>query len=166
MLDLDLTLDALACDHPNTNHLYAVKINPTMAEWINVSAKINGHSLVTSENMFPAKVNGTHFLPSTTKSKLSEEMVREMFAPFGTVEGVLLPAKLGHARHAHIRELTVLLFGIILNVRHANFLHVPAQSLRVPRTNVQLSAPQRNSGNKTTLSVKPSLRLTYLRGLP
>lgn len=146
MLDLDLTLDALACDHPNTSHLYAVKINPTMAEWINVSAKINGHSLVTSENMLtPAKVNGTHFRPSTTKSKLSEEMVREMFAPFGTVERVLLPAKPGHARHAHIRELTVLLFGIILKVRHANFLLVPAQSLRVLRTNVQLSAPPRNS---------------------
>ncbi|KAM9363753.1 RNA exonuclease 5 [Symphorus nematophorus] len=110
MLDLDLTLDALENDHLNASHLYAVKLNHSTAECIHVSAKINGHTLntqsldVTTVNGFPpAKANGTQLQP-TTKSKLSEETVRETFSRFGSVETVVLPAKPGkHARHAHIQ---------------------------------------------------------------
>lgn len=114
MLDLDLTLDALMCDRLNTSHLYAVKLNPSRAEWINISATINGHSPVTTANgLPPAKVNGTQLQPTTTKSTLSEETVRETFAHFGPVKSVILPAKPGrHARHAHIRELKAVLFII------------------------------------------------------
>ncbi|KAJ4944251.1 hypothetical protein JOQ06_012796 [Pogonophryne albipinna] len=70
MLDADLTLDALMCD--NNTHLYAVKLNPSMADG--------------------------------TKSKLSEETVRETFGLFGSVERVALLQQSGkHARHAIIR---------------------------------------------------------------
>ncbi|XP_076584738.1 RNA exonuclease 5 [Chaetodon auriga] len=114
MLDLDLTLDALMDDGLNASHLYAIKFNPSMAESIHVSAKVNGHTLdtkrsgvtpVTALNGSPsAKVNGAQLQPTTTKSKLSEEALRETFAHFGAVERVVLPAKPGkHARHAHIK---------------------------------------------------------------
>ncbi|KAK1886864.1 RNA exonuclease 5 [Dissostichus eleginoides] len=74
MLDADLTLAALMCD--NNSHLYAVKLNP---------------------------VNGQHSQPKT-KSKLSEETVRETFGLFGSVERVALLQQSGkHARHAIIR---------------------------------------------------------------
>lgn len=114
MLDLDLTLDALMGDSLNTSHLYAVKLNPSMAELINISAKSNGHTPVTTANGWPpAQVNGTQLQPTTTKSTLHEETVREAFAHFGPVERVSLPAKPGrHASHAHIRELKAVLFVI------------------------------------------------------
>ncbi|XP_044046219.1 RNA exonuclease 5-like [Siniperca chuatsi] len=114
MLDLDLTLEALMSDSLNTSHLYAVKLNPSTAECIRISAKVNGHTLdancsgitpVTTANGFPpAKVNGKRLQPTTTKSKLSEETVRETFGHFGTVERVVLLAKPGKlARHAYIK---------------------------------------------------------------
>ncbi|XP_070780888.1 RNA exonuclease 5-like [Enoplosus armatus] len=115
MLDLDLTLDALMGDSLNTSHLYAVKLKPsTETECTQISAKVNGHTLdakcsgitpVTAANGFPpAKVNGKRLQPTTTKSKLSEETVRETFGHFGTVERVVLPAKPGKlSRHAHIK---------------------------------------------------------------
>lgn len=115
MLDLDLTLDALMGDSLNTSHLYAVKLSPSMADCIRISAKVNGHVLdaicsgitpvTTADRLPPAKANGKRLQTTTTKSKLCEETVREAFAHFGTVEGVVLPAKPGkHARHAHISE--------------------------------------------------------------
>lgn len=117
MLDLDLTLDALMDDNLNTSHLYAVKLSPSMAECVRISGKVNGHTLdakcsgitpvTTADRLPPAKANGTwkRLQTPTTKSKLSEETVRETFARFGTVERVVLPAKPGkHARHAHISE--------------------------------------------------------------
>ncbi|XP_040892266.1 RNA exonuclease 5-like [Toxotes jaculatrix] len=113
MLDLDMTLDALMGDTLNATHLYAVKLKPTMAESINISAKVNGHTLnaeccaVTSvkraNGLPPAKVNGKRLRLATKKSELSEETVRNRFGRFGTVERIVLPAKPGkHARHAHI----------------------------------------------------------------
>ncbi|XP_045903251.1 RNA exonuclease 5-like isoform X2 [Micropterus dolomieu] len=114
VLDLDLTLNALTGDNLNTSHLYTVKLSPSMAECIQISAKFNGHTLdptysgitpVTTVNGFPpVKVNGKKLQPTTTKSKLSEETVRETFGHFGTVERVVLLAKPGkHARHAYIK---------------------------------------------------------------
>lgn len=113
MLDLDLTLDALMGDSLNASHLYTVKLSHSMAESIHVPAKVNGRTLdakrsgvtpVTALNSLPpAEVNGAQLQP--TKSKLSEEAVRDTFAHFGTVERVVLPGKPGkHARHAHISE--------------------------------------------------------------
>uniref|UniRef100_A0A3P8SRP8 RNA exonuclease 5 n=1 Tax=Amphiprion percula TaxID=161767 RepID=A0A3P8SRP8_AMPPE len=81
MLDLDLTLDALTGDTLNTSHLYAIKLNPSVAECIKSSAKL-----------------------TDTRSTLSEETVTETFGHFGTVERVILPAKPGkHTRHACIK---------------------------------------------------------------
>ncbi|KAG8014614.1 RNA exonuclease 5, partial [Nibea albiflora] len=103
MLDLDLTLDALMGDSLNASHLYAVKLNPSTADCIHISAKVNGHTL-DGKGSAAAKINGTRLLHTATKSKLSEETVRDTFAHFGTVERVVLPAKPGkHARHAHIK---------------------------------------------------------------
>ena len=117
-LDLDLTLDALRGDALNTSHLYAVKLNLSMAENMHISAKVNGHTkcsgvtpVQTANKSPPAKVNG-HYSEttaakqlSTTKSKLSEEKLRETFGHFGTVERIFLPAKPGkHTRHALISE--------------------------------------------------------------
>ncbi len=113
MLDLDLTLDALMGDSLNTSHLYAVKLSPRLAECIQISAKVNGHTLdakcsgitpvTAADRLPPAKANGKQF--QTTKFKLCEETVRETFAHFGTVERVVLPSKPGkHAKHAHISE--------------------------------------------------------------
>eukprot|EP00064_Thunnus_orientalis_P021074 superscaffoldBa00006178_g21229 len=118
-LDLDLTLDALRGDALNTSHLYAVKLNSSMAENMHISAKVNGHTkcsgvthVQTANKTPPAKVNGHYSetestaakqLP-TTKSKLSEEKLRETFGQFGKVERIFLPAKPGkHARHARIK---------------------------------------------------------------
>ncbi|XP_054460153.1 RNA exonuclease 5-like isoform X2 [Anoplopoma fimbria] len=114
MLDLDLTLDALMCDGLNGSHLYAVKLNPSMAEGIRVSPQVNGHASdaecpgdpsVRAANGFPSvRVNGTSKLKASKKSKLSEETIRETFAHFGSVERVVLPAKCGkRARHAYIK---------------------------------------------------------------
>ncbi|KAE8300468.1 RNA exonuclease 5 [Larimichthys crocea] len=101
MLDLDLTLDALMGDSLNASHLYAVKLNPSMADCIHISAKVNGHTLDAKGS---TTINGTRLQHTATKSKLSEETVRDTFAHFGTVERVVLPAKPGkHARHAHIK---------------------------------------------------------------
>lgn len=109
MLDLDLTLDALMSDSLNTGHLYAVKLNPSVTELIKFSAKSNGHT--QANGLPPAKVNGTQLQPTTTKSKLHEDTVRETFAVFGPVERVRLAAKPGrHAGHAHIRESKAALF--------------------------------------------------------
>ncbi|XP_035516931.1 RNA exonuclease 5-like [Morone saxatilis] len=105
MLDLDLTLDALMGDSLNSSHLYAVKLNPSMAECIPIPAKVNGHTLDSKRRtVHSLKVNGTRLQPTTSKSKLSEETVRETFARFGMVERIVLPAKPGkRARHAHIK---------------------------------------------------------------
>lgn len=45
MLDLDLILYALMGDTLNTRHLYAIKSKPSMAECVNISAKVNEHTL-------------------------------------------------------------------------------------------------------------------------
>ncbi|TKS68543.1 RNA exonuclease 5 [Collichthys lucidus] len=103
MLDLDLTLEALMGDSLNTSHLYAVKLNPSMADCIHISAKVNGHTL-DAKGSTTATMNGTRLQHTATKSRLSEETVRDTFAHFGTVETVVLSAKPGkHARHAHIK---------------------------------------------------------------
>ncbi|XP_037619767.1 RNA exonuclease 5-like isoform X1 [Sebastes umbrosus] len=109
MLDLDLTLDTLMCDSLHASHLYAVKLNPSMAGSIHVSARVNGHtsdaecsgvtSVKTANRSPSTKVNGQR-----SQSKLSEQEVRETFGHFGSVERVILPAKPGkRARHAYIK---------------------------------------------------------------
>ncbi|XP_042341648.1 RNA exonuclease 5-like [Plectropomus leopardus] len=115
MLDLDLTLDALMDDSFNASQLYAVKVKPSMLERMHIPARVNGHTSdgkcsgvtsVTTVDSFPsAQVNGQQLQPATTtKSKLSEETVRETFCHFGTVERVVLPAEHGkHAKHAYIK---------------------------------------------------------------
>ncbi|XP_040001312.1 RNA exonuclease 5-like isoform X2 [Xiphias gladius] len=114
ILDLDLTLDALMGDALNASHLYAVKLKPSMAERINISARVNGHTLdaecpgvtsvKTANGLPPPKVNGKRLRLTTAKPELSEETVRETFGRFGTVERIVLPAKPGkRARHAHIK---------------------------------------------------------------
>ncbi|KAF3852592.1 hypothetical protein F7725_005947 [Dissostichus mawsoni] len=103
MLDADLTLAALMCD--NNSHLYAVKLNPGMADSVHMSARVHGHTLNAkcSDVTSVKKVNGQHSQPKT-KSKLSEETVRETFGLFGSVERVALLQQSGkHARHAIIR---------------------------------------------------------------
>lgn len=103
-------------DALNHSHLYTVKLNPSVAECIRISAKVNGHmldakypgvtSVHTANGLPPADVNGKWLQLKTTKSKLSEEKVRETFDHFGTTERIILPAKPGkHARHAFISEL-------------------------------------------------------------
>lgn len=96
-----------------------------MVEGIHTPVRVNGHTseakslditLVKSANRLPpAKVNGQQLQPATTtKSKLSEEMVRETFGHFGSVERVVLPAKHGkHARHGYISELKVIISCLI-----------------------------------------------------
>ncbi|XP_068583846.1 RNA exonuclease 5-like isoform X2 [Cebidichthys violaceus] len=114
MLDLDLTLDALMRDGLDTSHLYAVRLNPSMAEDLRVSARVNGRASdaerpgvtsVRAANGSPsAKANGSSRLKATRESQLSEETIRETFGRFGSVERVVLPAKCGkRARHAYIR---------------------------------------------------------------
>ncbi|XP_032384467.1 LOW QUALITY PROTEIN: RNA exonuclease 5 [Etheostoma spectabile] len=111
MLDLDLTLDTLTCDSLNTSHLYTVKLNPSGAESIQFSARVNGHtsdakcSVKTANGLPSVKVNGQRPHPTTTtKSKLTEETVRETFGHFGKVERVVLLAKPGkRAKHAYIK---------------------------------------------------------------
>ncbi|XP_063738927.1 RNA exonuclease 5-like isoform X2 [Eleginops maclovinus] len=103
LLDADLTLDALMCD--SSSLLYAVRINPSMADSIHTSARVNGHvfNAKSSDVTTVEQVNGQHSQPKT-KSKLSEETVRETFSHFGAVERVDLPHQSGkHARHAIIR---------------------------------------------------------------
>ncbi|XP_030278162.1 RNA exonuclease 5 isoform X2 [Sparus aurata] len=106
MLDVDLTLEALMCDSLNSSNLYTVKLNPRVAQRVHFPAHINGHTFGTGsiavDRFPPAKVNGTRH--TTEKFKLSEEMVRETFSHFGTVDGVALHPKPGkYARHAHIK---------------------------------------------------------------
>ncbi|XP_073327192.1 RNA exonuclease 5-like [Pagrus major] len=106
MLDVDLTLEALMCDSLNSSQLYTVKFNPGVAQRLHFPANINGHTFGTGsiavDRFPPAKVNGTQH--TTVKFKLSEEMVRETFSHFGTVDRVALHPKPGkHARHAHIK---------------------------------------------------------------
>lgn len=110
MLDLDVTLDALMGDTLNACHLYAVEVNPSMAESVNISTKVNGHMsdaecldvnpVKTVNGLPPAKVYKWLHL-NTFKSELSEESVRETFGHFGTVKRVILSAKpqksTGHA---------------------------------------------------------------------
>lgn len=105
LLDLDLTLDALARDHLNSSYLYAVKLSRAMAGRLTASA--GASAVEASVNTHPpAKVNGTQFQhAATSKRKLSEETVREAFSHFGTVGRVLLPSKPGcRSRHTHVRE--------------------------------------------------------------
>ncbi|KAF7662363.1 hypothetical protein LDENG_00237440 [Lucifuga dentata] len=132
MLDLDLNLDALKADAVNASQLYAVKLNPNMAEHMHISAKANEHMLgancsavipvKTADCLPQAKVNGSKLdadhpeLPvsvtespaakqqHTTKSKLTEQMIRQTFGQFGAVERIFLPTKPGkHARYACIK---------------------------------------------------------------
>ncbi|CAJ1054008.1 RNA exonuclease 5-like [Xyrichtys novacula] len=112
MLDLDLTLDALMDD--STSHIFAVKLKSSLAECVPAPAKVNGLTLDVegsglspadvTDTFPPSKVNGKRLQPRNSKSKLSEDAIRETFSPFGAVESVLLPAKPGkHARHAYIK---------------------------------------------------------------
>ncbi|XP_026214844.1 LOW QUALITY PROTEIN: RNA exonuclease 5 [Anabas testudineus] len=111
MLDLDLSLDALMNDTLNNSHLYTVQLNPHIAECIKNSAKVNGHildakcpgvtSADTANGLPPADVNGKWLQLKTTRSKLSEEKLRETFGHFGAVERIDLPAKPG--KHAFIK---------------------------------------------------------------
>lgn len=168
MLDVDLTLEALMCDSLNSSNLYTVKLNPRVAQRVHFPAHINGHTFGTGsiavDRFPPAKVNGTRH--TAEKFKLSEEMVRETFSHFGTVDGVALHPKPGkYARHAHISEFRRLflffypwrLVVLCVCVRaHAEFLFVSDwQSSRVQRRNMPPSAPPRTSGGKTTSSVHP-----------
>ncbi|KAM7419663.1 hypothetical protein PAMA_016654 [Pampus argenteus] len=83
------------------------------------SIKVNGHSkcsgvtpVQTADRLPPAKVNGLYSETETpaakqlcsTEPELSEEMLRETFGHFGTVERIFIPAKPGkHIRHARIK---------------------------------------------------------------
>ncbi|XP_034455511.1 RNA exonuclease 5-like [Hippoglossus hippoglossus] len=111
MLDVDLTLDALAHDALDTSHLYAVKSKPSVTERINNSAMINGNTLdakcpgaacvKTANGLHSAKGNDKRLQLET---ELSEETLTETFGHFGAVERILLPAKAGkHTRHAYIK---------------------------------------------------------------
>lgn len=105
LLDLDLTLDALACDPLNSSDLYAVKLSPAMAARLTASAGVSAAD--ASADVHPStKVNGTQFQrAATSKTKPSEETVREAFSHFGTVRRVLLPANPGRcSRHVRVRE--------------------------------------------------------------
>lgn len=95
LLDLEPTLDALACDHLNSSHLYAVKLTPAMSAWITEGASASA-----------AKVNGAPLQHAISKTKLSEETARETFSRFGPVERVLLPTEpeCRARRHARVRE--------------------------------------------------------------
>uniref|UniRef100_A0A8D3BS29 RNA exonuclease 5 n=1 Tax=Scophthalmus maximus TaxID=52904 RepID=A0A8D3BS29_SCOMX len=104
LLDLDLTLDALASDPLNASHLYAVKLKPSVAECAGSSAKVNGRTLDSQRpGATSSKItNGLH--PAKASDDLSEETLRETFGPFGAVEIVVLPAKPGkRATHAYIK---------------------------------------------------------------
>ncbi|KAK2817339.1 hypothetical protein Q5P01_025530 [Channa striata] len=108
LLDLDLTLNALMDVGPNTNQLYAVKLNPSTAEFIKVSAKINGHvfngDCPAANGLLAAGVNGERLQLKTTSTKVSEEKIRERFGQFGLLERIVLPDKPGkYARQAHIK---------------------------------------------------------------
>lgn len=107
LLDLDLTLEALACDHLNSSYLYAVRLTPAMAGRLTASAAVS--AVDASANTHPpARINGTqsqHAAAAASKTQLCEETVREVFSHFGTVGRVLLPAKPGRRRrHTHVRE--------------------------------------------------------------
>ncbi|TNM85311.1 hypothetical protein fugu_007582 [Takifugu bimaculatus] len=105
LLDLELTLDALACDHLNSSHLYAVKLTSTMAGRLTASAEVSAVD-ASANTPPPARVNGAQFQhDNASKTELSEETVRETFSHFGPVERVLLPTNPGcrARRHAHIQ---------------------------------------------------------------
>lgn len=101
LLDLDLTLGALACDHLNSSDLYAVKLSPAMAARLTASA-----GDASADMHPPTKVNGTQLQhAATSKTKLSEETVRAAFSHFGAVGRVFLPANPGGCgRHVRVRE--------------------------------------------------------------
>uniref|UniRef100_A0A8C7ZIS8 RNA exonuclease 5 n=1 Tax=Oryzias sinensis TaxID=183150 RepID=A0A8C7ZIS8_9TELE len=98
-LDLDVNLDALACDALNSSLLYAVEGRHSM----NMSAQVNGRSLngkrLRAENGFSAaKLNGQ--LPL----EMSEDTVRDSFGRFGAVKRVTVPGKPEKcAKHAFIK---------------------------------------------------------------
>lgn len=99
-LDLDVNLDALACDALNSSLLYAVEGRHSM----NMSAQVNGRSLngkrLRAENGFSAaKLNGQ--LPL----EMSEDTVRDSFGRFGAVKRVTVPGKPEKcAKHAFISK--------------------------------------------------------------
>lgn len=105
LLDLDLTLEALACDPLNSSCLYAVRPTPPMATLFTAHAEVSGMD-ASADTHPPAQVNGTQFtVQHSSKTKVYEETVRNTFSHFGPVKSVLLPAKPGRrSRHAHIRE--------------------------------------------------------------
>lgn len=101
LLDLDLTLGALARDPLNSSDLYAVKVSPSTAARLAASA-----GDASADAHPPAKVNGTRLQhAATSQTKLSEETVRAAFSHFGAVGRVLLPANPGGCgRHVRLRE--------------------------------------------------------------
>lgn len=102
LLDLELTLDALACDHLNSSHLYAVKLTSAMAGRLTSSAEASAVG-ASANTQPPTQVNGAQFQhDNASKRKLSEETVKETFSHFGPVERVLLPTNPGC--RARIRE--------------------------------------------------------------
>lgn len=161
LLDLDVTLDALMGDSLNTRQLYTVRLNTSVADWINTCERTEGHPPVTAAGgLRPAKVNGTQSEPSTTRSKLCEESLRETFSRFGPIKSVTLPAEPGRrARHAHIREFKAsfsssCLFNMSLVPNDVSVCLWGGQSSRVQRTNMQHSGLLRTSVSKTTSSVQ------------
>lgn len=103
LLDLDLTLDALARDPLNSSYLYAVKLSPSMAGPLTASAGVSAGDAPANTHPAP-KINGTQFQhAAASKTKLSEETVREVFSHFGTVGRVLLPAG-RRSRHTRVGE--------------------------------------------------------------
>ena len=173
MLDVDLTLDALMCDSLNSSNLYTVKLNPRVAQRVHFPANINGHAFGSGSTAVdgfpPAKVNGTQH--TTGKFKLSEEMVRETFSPFGTVDQVALHPKPGkHARHALISELRRFYFLSMsccaVRVRaHAEF-SVCLWMTRVQEFRGKICCPQLHQGplegKLPPLSIPNSAPLTFL----
>ncbi|XP_029006693.1 RNA exonuclease 5 [Betta splendens] len=109
VLDLDLTIGMLMDDALNRSQLYTVKLNPSVAEYIQTFTKVSGHTLDavhsggTTNGLPPADVNGKWLQCKSSRSKLSEEKVRESFDHFG-VERIVLPSKPGKpARHAFMK---------------------------------------------------------------
>ncbi|XP_068177802.1 RNA exonuclease 5-like isoform X2 [Antennarius striatus] len=94
-LDLDVTLDALMIDGLTASNVYAVKLDASVAESVNVPPKINGHPHAAVDAARPQLAAG--------KAQMSEKEVKEVFSRFGPVERVVLLAKPGRrATHAYI----------------------------------------------------------------
>ena len=184
MLDVDLTLDALAHDALHTSHLYAVRSKPSVTERINNSAKINGNTLdakrpgaacvKTANGSHSAKGNGKRLQLET---ELPEESLTETFGHFGAVERILLPAKAGkHSRHAYISEqntlqdscslsqvLFVRVFAEIVKLSTSCVFHRVWESRGQTRSP---QAPLMIPTRRTTSSVHPWLRPTCAHGRP